>query len=103
MVGNECIRGRSGGFFYTKSLNTTDDLHVLCVLCLHAGVVEALQSSRWWAWCLSMDGKGRKWWAMCVDDGGYWKVVGLGFGQDSHLQNLPIFFLGKWSDFVPIT
>ena len=52
-------------------------LHVLCVLCLHAGVVKALRSMRWQAWCLSMDDEGRKQWAMHVDDGGY--MEGCGF------------------------
>ena len=51
--------------------------HVLCVLHLHAGVVEALWSVCWWVWCLLMDGEGRKQWVMCVDDGGY--MEGCGF------------------------
>ena len=52
-------------------------LHVLCALCLCAGVVEALRSVRWWVWCLLMDGEGWKWQATRVDDGGY--VEGCGF------------------------
>ena len=52
-------------------------LHVLCVLRMRAGVVEAFRSARWRAWCLSMDGEGRQRRATRVDDGGY--VEGCGF------------------------
>ena len=37
----------------------------------------AVWSMCWWAWCLAMDGEGRRQWAMHVDDGGY--VEGCGF------------------------
>ena len=50
---------------------------MLCALCLRAGVVEVLRSTRWWAWCLSMDGEGWKGQATCVDDGGYMEGFGL--------------------------
>ena len=50
---------------------------MLRVLCLHAEVVVAVWSACWQAWCLAMDGEGRRQWATHMDDGGY--MEGYGF------------------------
>ena len=75
---------------------------MLRVLRLGAEVVVAVRSARWWAWHLATDGESRSGRAMRVDDGGCGKVVGLGFGHNSHSRNLPKSFLGKRSDLVSI-
>ena len=75
---------------------------MLHVLRLHAEVVVAVWSAHWQAWCLATDGESRSGRVTRVDDGGCGKVVGLGFGQNSHSRNLPKSFLGKWSDLVSI-
>ena len=59
------------------------------------GVV-ALRSPCWWAWYLAMGGEGGERWAMCLDVLVVtWKVVGQGFGQNSHLWDLPVSLLGR--------
>ena len=52
-------------------------LHVLCVLRLRAEIVVVVWSVHWQAWCLAMDGEGRRQQATHLDDGGY--VEGCGF------------------------
>ena len=42
---------------------------------LHAEVVVAAWSTHQWAWCLAMQGEGRRWQATHVDDGGYMQGV----------------------------
>ena len=59
------------------------------------GVV-ALRSPCWWAWCLAMGGEGSEWWVTCLDVLVVMrKVVGRGFGQNSHSRNLPVSLLGR--------
>ena len=38
--------------------------------------VVAVWSTHWRAWCLAMDGEGRRQWAAHVDDGGYMEGCG---------------------------
>ena len=51
-----------------------------------------------WRWMVKAGDGGRRVWMMVVT----WKVVGLGFGQNSHSRNLPKSFLGKPSNCVSI-
>ena len=61
--------GRVGGAYRVEEQRRTMNIH--CELCLHAEVVVAVWSAHWRAWCLALDGEGRRRRATHVDDGGY--------------------------------
>ena len=70
-------------------------LRVLRVLRLCAEIVVVVWSARWQAWCLAMDGEGRRWWATRVDDGGYMEGCGFRIWTEFPLAEFAEILSGK--------